>query len=236
MLLLVSVPNAAEALRALEGGADLIDAKEPASGPLGPVSPEELGAIHAAIAGRRPVTAALGDAEDEENVRRRAGLFAAAGTAFLKLGFLGISDPARAASLLSAAVAGAGGRRSPTVLVAAAYADAPPDTPGPDELMDAAAATGAGGLLIDTADKLGPGLRELAGSRAASWVLRAHALGLSVTLAGRLKAEDLEWARETGADIAGVRGAACTGGRTGQIDTDRVRALRLGLAPRARSG
>ena len=65
--LLVSVESAEEALTALQGGADLIDAKDPNAGPLGPVSLGTLESIRAAIAGQRPLTAAL------RNTRSRAG-------------------------------------------------------------------------------------------------------------------------------------------------------------------
>ena len=55
----------------------------------------------------------------------------------------------------------------------------------------------------------------------------AHAAGLQVALAGALRAEDLPVVRDTGADIAGVRSAAChEGRRSGRLDAARVRALR----------
>src|SRR5579862_6952688 len=59
MQLLVSVADAADATAAIDGGADIIDAKDPARGPLGPVSAEALAAIIASVDGRRPVSAAL---------------------------------------------------------------------------------------------------------------------------------------------------------------------------------
>jgi uncharacterized protein (UPF0264 family) len=92
---------------------------------------------------------------------------------------------------------------------------------------------GASGVLLDTARKDGPGLRELVSARAlAAWVARAHELGLMVALAGRLQLDDLEFVGNAGADIAGVRGAACDGGRTGRISVEKVRELarRIGLA------
>ena len=76
MQLLVSVASAAEAGTALTGGADIIDAKNPLGGALGAVSVEVLRDIHAAVAGARPVTAALGDATDEARVERDARSFA----------------------------------------------------------------------------------------------------------------------------------------------------------------
>jgi hypothetical protein len=46
-----------------------------------------------------------------------------------------------------------------------------------------------------------------------------------VVLAGKLTADDLPFARDAGADIAGVRGAACDGGRTGRVAARKVRLL-----------
>jgi hypothetical protein len=89
-----------------------------------------------------------------------------------------------------------------------------------------AAAAKAVGVLLDTAHKQGPGLRQLVSAEAlTAWVARAHGMGLMVALAGRLELDDLEFVREAGADIAGVRGAACDGGRTGRISVEKVREL-----------
>ena len=92
MHLLVSVACATEATAALTGGADFIDAKDPLTGALGAVSPTILREIHDVCAGRRPVTAALGDAVDETTLEHAASTFAAAGTRFVKVGFAGIAD------------------------------------------------------------------------------------------------------------------------------------------------
>ena len=61
MRLLVSVRNAAEAAAALAGGADIVDAKEPLNGALGPVGHGMLASITATIGGSAPVSAALGE-------------------------------------------------------------------------------------------------------------------------------------------------------------------------------
>ena len=225
MQLLVSVTNASEAAAALEGGADLIDAKDPRSGALGAVSASTLRDIHAAVGGSRPVTAALGDALDEAAIEDHARAFTSAGARLVKIGFAGTSDAGRVSSLISAAVRGAGEHGA---VVAVAYADA--ERAGslpPEKLVAVAARAGAAGVLLDTADKDGPGLRERMPIHAlASWVASAHAAGLQVALAGKLTAADLSFVREAGADIAGVRGAACDGGRLGCVSADRVRRLR----------
>src|SRR5436305_1117778 len=59
--LLVSVRSAKEAGAALEGGADLIDVKEPAHGSLGRAGDETIRAVIERVAGKRPITAAMGE-------------------------------------------------------------------------------------------------------------------------------------------------------------------------------
>jgi uncharacterized protein (UPF0264 family) len=112
-------------------------------------------------------------------------------------------------------------------VVAVAYADSVcAESIGPAALVDVAARAGAEGLLLDTANKAGPGLRGLIAPGAlAALVTRIHERGLFVALAGQLTADDLPFVRETGADVAGVRGAACDAGRMGHVSADRVRLL-----------
>ena len=228
MRLLVSVATATEAMAALEGGADVIDAKDPSAGALGAVSIETLRSIHAAVAGRRLVTAALGDATDEAESESAAGAFAAAGAHLVKLGFAGTTNADRVAALIAAAVRGVQSTRGQSVgVIAVAYADANrANSLQPAAVVGEASRAGATGVLLDTADKNGPGLRRLFSVEALTeWVDRAHRAGLLVALAGRLTAADLELVRDAGADIAGIRGAACDGGREGTVTADRVSVL-----------
>jgi (5-formylfuran-3-yl)methyl phosphate synthase len=228
MRLLVSVTDAEEAAAALAGGADVIDAKDPYNGPLGAVSPDVFREIRRVVADARPVTAAIGDATDEVSVEAVAREFAATGAALLKVGFAGIDSRDRIAALIAAAVRGAAaasdGRSG---IVAVAYADQGcGDCIGVPRLLGTAARAGARGVLVDTMDKAGPGLCHLATPlTVARWVADAHDVGLTVALAGRLTAEELAIVRDAGADVAGVRGAACVGGRAGRVSADRVREL-----------
>jgi len=237
MRLLVSVKNAAEASAALAGGADVIDAKNPLAGALGAVSLETLIDIRLTVARRRPVTAALGDAGDEATIERAAYTFAHAGARFVKIGFAGVTSDVRVAALLKAAVHGAKAASHDCGVVAVAYADAdrvfgPPAA----SLVSVAGRTAVDGLLIDTADKSGPALRELIAAKTlAGWITEVHSAGLFVALAGKLTAEDLIFAADAGADIAGVRGAACEGGRTGSVAVEKVRQLRVICGPSAES-
>jgi len=126
------------------------------------------------------------------------------------------------------------------VVVAGAYADARrvASAPlAPELLPRVARAAGVDVCLLDTAVKDGRGLLDwLAPEALTALVAEAHELGLAITLAGALRADDLPVVGATGADIVGVRSAACADDRrTGSLDPTRVRALRAACAatPRA---
>lgn len=228
MRLLVSVSTAEEAETAVAGGADIIDAKNPASGALGPVTHDEFARIVAAVGGQRPVTAALGDADDDDRIHEAARAFTKAGASLVKVGFAGVPNITRVEQLLAATVHGADGGGA----IAVAYADADPTHElTPAALVAIAARAGARGVLLDTLDKSGAGVRRLMTDRALrAWIAGAHDLGLTAAVAGKLTIADVPVVRETGADIAGVRGAACDGGRSGRVSLERVRSLRRAMA------
>jgi (5-formylfuran-3-yl)methyl phosphate synthase len=228
MQLLVSVSSAGEARSAVAGGADIVDAKDPSTGALGPVSLDAFISIRAAVDPSRLVTAALGDAGDGARLEALARGYVARGAGLVKAGFAGIADPARVAEIIARVQTACAEADETAGVVAVAYAD----TVGgasidAAELVAIAASVGARGVLIDTADKRGPGLMGLwSVDVLASWVAQAHARGLVAAVAGKLAAQDLAAVCDAGADIAGVRGAACEGGRNGVISAERVGALR----------
>jgi (5-formylfuran-3-yl)methyl phosphate synthase len=160
--------------------------------------------------------------------------FASVGATLLKVGFAGIDSASRVSALLDAAIRGAAAATEGLCgIVAVAYADPGCDCGiGVPRLLNTAARAGARGVLVDTLDKSGAGLCQLATPLTlARWVSEAHDLGLTVALAGKLTADDLAVVRDAGADIAGVRGAACDGGRTGRVSADRIQQLQLACAP-----
>ena len=149
MRLLISVRDGSEASAALAGGADLIDAKDPTAGALGAVALQTLVEIHRVVERARPVTAALGDAFTEDTTEQLACAFASAGTAFVKIGFAGVSDQRHAAALIRAAVRGArAGSDMACRVIAVAYADSCFARSLPLGQLNAVAATaGAAGVL-----------------------------------------------------------------------------------------
>jgi (5-formylfuran-3-yl)methyl phosphate synthase len=240
MRLLVSVVDAAEARAAAAAGADIVDVKNPDEGSLGAPSPATIEAVRAAVPARLPVSAAIGDMPNLPGTAALAALGAArSGAAFVKVGLWGAASEAEAIALLRAVRDAIAGVPS-AVVVAGAYADARrvAHAPlAPELLPGVAHAAGVGVCLLDTAIKDGRGLLEwLTPDALGSLVAEAHGFGLQVALAGALRAKDLPVVRAAGADIAGVRSAACGDDRrSGPLEAARVRALRAGCAatPRA---
>jgi uncharacterized protein (UPF0264 family) len=223
MQLLVSVSDASEARTALLGGADVIDAKDPRRGSLGAVGRECLAAISATVAGRRPLSAALGDRASEALVERRALAAASQGAAFVKVGFRGVQAVGPARRIAAAAARGAG---ATTQVVLVAYADwRRAESVEPGALLALAGESGAAGVLLDTAFKDASLFDLLPATVVEDWVAAAHAAALFAALAGSLRGGDFSRARALGADLVGVRGAACRGGRAGPVALDRVVAL-----------
>ena len=224
MELLVSVSNAAEAQAAVDGGADIIDAKDPLAGALGAVQPDVLTRIREAVGPSRRVTAALGDAHD--GAEELARDFVLRGARLVKLGFGGVRDAGRVETIAARLARACASADRASGVIAVAYADDPAASVDAVGLVSIAARAGARGVLIDTADKRGPGLLALWSPAALErWVARVHAHDLLAAVAGKLRLEDLAVVADAGADVAGVRGAACDGGRGGRVTTKRVRAL-----------
>src|SRR5437870_2839270 len=121
MQLLVSVRDRTEALSAMSGGASIVDAKEPAAGALGQVTIEEFRAIVEAVRSACPISAALGDADNEDAIEARARAYASAGANFVKVGFAGVHDESDVRRLAAAAIRGAVPARA--MVVGVAYAD-----------------------------------------------------------------------------------------------------------------
>ena len=229
MRLLVSVTDAHEARVAVDGGVDIVDVKNPAEGSLGAPGPSVIERVRGVVPPERPVSAAIGDLPNLPGTAALAALGAArSGAAYVKVGLWGTSTTDDAAAVLRAVRDGLDGGAD---VIAAAYADAErvPGAPLPPEaVVEAARRAGAGGCLLDTAIKDGRGLFEwLSPEALAALVAEGHAAGLEMALAGALRAEDLSLVRATGADIAGVRSAACRDGlRTAPLDAERIGRLR----------
>jgi (5-formylfuran-3-yl)methyl phosphate synthase len=232
MRLLVSVTSAEEARLAVAGGVDVVDVKNPAEGSLGAPVPAVIEAVRAVVPPGRPLSVAIGDMPHLPGTAALAAAGAVGcGADYVKVGLWGSSTEEEAVALLSAVRTAVG---DGAAVIAAAYADAEraPGLP-PQSLVATARRAGVAGCLLDTAVKDGRGLFEwLVPDALTAMTAEAHEAGLEIALAGALRAEDLPAVRATGADIAGVRSAACRDGRrTAPLDPDRIARLRALCAP-----
>jgi uncharacterized protein (UPF0264 family) len=222
--LLVSVRDTIEASVALAAGAHLIDLKEPRLGSLGPAAPDTIRAVCRLVAGRVPVSAALG-----ELLRQPRGemLDRASCVQYAKVGMAGCAKVADWQTIWARLLA-----RFPatTTPVAVAYADwRHAHAPRPWEVLRRAGQLGAGGMLVDTFDKSKGGLVELIEFNELADLVRAcREQSLFVVLAGSLSEQTIPQLLSLPVDYIAVRGAACTGGRQGHVDGKRIgKLLRL---------
>ena len=230
MRLLVSVRARHEVAAALAGGADFIDAKEPGRGSLGAVSPEVLLQIAAGVPEPVPLSVALGDFTDPDAVRLAvAGLKVPSRPTctYLKLGFAGERSEAGVSSLVAAAIDAAAGLPARPIVVPVAYADHEnAGSAPPEEVLRAAMAAGTLAFLIDTCVKDGRGLLEwIALERLHELSANARSAGILLAIAGSLDIAALDHLVGI-ADVIGVRGAVCRGGRGGSVDAALVRRIR----------
>jgi uncharacterized protein (UPF0264 family) len=227
MKLMISAISAAEAQVALEGGAEIVDIKNPEEGSLGAQSPNVIREIRNLCHGKAETSAAIGDMPNLPGTAALAALGAAVcGVDYIKVGLWGPKNETEARVLLQRVRQSL--EKYPVSVIAAGYADSMrAGTLDPRCLPRLAASAGMDGLLLDTAIKDGRSLFDfLDAQRLRSMAEQAHAAGLMFGLAGSLGAQDISPARDLGADIVGVRTAVCRDNqRTGSLEADRIRTL-----------
>jgi len=219
--LLVSVRSAAEAELALAGGADLIDVKEPRRGSLGAAEPAVWNEVRLAVAGRIPVSAALGELLADF---RADYLKQARGLSFAKVGLAGCTATgdwaARWSRVMRALPAG-------VQPVAVLYADwRTARSPSVEELLPIAASLRSPYLLLDTFDKsAGRLLDHLSLDQLAILSEQAAMHHMRLVLAGSLDEVAIRRLAPLRPAYFAVRGAACGSDRTQAIELARVKRL-----------
>lgn len=242
MRLLVSVIDAEEAMAAVQGGAFLIDVKNPAEGALGAAAPATIRAIRRAVPPELGVSAALGDMPDLPGTAALAAVGAAAvGASLVKVGLFGVCTPAAATSLLRTMRESLRLFAPEVGLIACAYADAGQiGSLPPHQLPKVALEAGCAGAMVDTYTKgAGSLFAYMPVDEAAAFVVEGKRLGLMTALAGSLAGKELALAAALSPDIVGIRSAACTGGDrvSGRVDAGLVaEAVRLVCHPEVEVG
>jgi dihydroneopterin aldolase len=108
-------------------------------------------------------------------------------------------------------------------LIVVLFADRLPDF----DAVAAAAAMGAAGIMLDTANKgSGSLLAHLDPRQLANFVREAKSHGLTIGLAGSLAAADVPDLLPIASDLLGFRGALCNGSRGASLDPAACAAIR----------
>ncbi|MGH8583743.1 MAG: (5-formylfuran-3-yl)methyl phosphate synthase [Gammaproteobacteria bacterium] len=217
---LASVASLAEARVVFEGGADLIDLKSPADGVLGAVTPVVMREVLSYIRARRPVSATVGDLPSRpKTIAAAVQRVAAAGIDLIKVGLFDGGD--RPAILKALGREASHGMRIVVVL----FADREPRC---REAIPALADAGLAGVMLDTADKRGGGLRSYVSDLDLGELVRvARGCGLMSGLAGSLGLHDIAPLHALAPDYLGFRSALCLSGqRCNEVNADAVRAVR----------
>jgi uncharacterized protein (UPF0264 family) len=226
--LLVSVRSAEEVEAALAGGADLIDIKEPAKGPLGIAEAEVVAAAVAKVKKRVPVSAALGEWSDSAITEAHWHLELKLD--YVKWGLAGYSPgPGWGEDLLDTR------RELPAgiEMVAVAYADwEKAKSVPPEELMKFAKRYRFKAFLLDTWNKDGKTLLDIMKPAAITELIEsAGRVGMKTAIGGSLRPEQVKLLKGVSPDWFAVRASACAGGkRDGAIDTARVKKWKQALA------
>ena len=225
--LLVSVRDTNEASIALEAGAHLIDVKEPRHGSLGPADVATIRAVCSLVAGRVPVSAALGELLQQARLETsaRAGC-----VKFAKLGMAACADVTNWEEIWADVIDGFPATTTPVAVTYADWRDA--RAPQPSRILSAACQLGCGGVLVDTFHKSGGGLLDhMERSELADLVDASREQRMLVVLAGSLTRESIPRVLPLSVDYVAVRGAACIAGRQSRLDADRIRDLLRLLDP-----
>lgn len=231
LLLLISPINHEEAIEAIEGGADIVDVKNPKEGSLGANFPWVIEDIRRITPDETLVSATLGDVPYKPGTVSLAALGAlTSGADYIKVGLYGTKDYDETLEVMKNVVKTVKDKKKDAIVVASGYADAyRVGAVNPLEIPKIANDSGSDLAMLDTAVKDGKSLFDFLDiDNLKKFVDETHDYGLKTALAGSLKKEQLKPLSDIGCDIIGIRGAACIGGdrNTGKIHRNAVSELK----------
>jgi hypothetical protein len=233
MKLLVSPINTEEAISALNGGADIIDVKNPKEGSLGANFPWVIKDVKKAIEDKKPISAALGDFNYKPGSAALAAYGAAmAGASYVKIGLYDIQTEEQAFDVLSGIAKTAAIMEKPPKVVACAYSDYKRiNSIAPALLPEIGRRAGVDLVMVDTGVKDGASTFEfMSEDELTDFVDKAHEAGLGTAIAGSLKFDDLPVLQRINPEIIGVRGMVCGGDRTATIQEELVVKLKTEIS------
>ena len=232
MKLLVSVKNAEEVVDAIEGGADIVDVKDPSAGSLGLPDLDIVKEVIALVRNwhGREVSMALGDVDTvERNLKYIAFVGGVIGVDYIKVGLA--TDKYDIATEIARQVAHTLKSFSKTKLVLVGYADyLYVNTVEPLKVVEVAVKVDADGVMIDTLRKNGLSTPDILSiDYLKLFVEEAHKAGLFAAIAGGLRSSHIPLCMRLGFDVLGVRGAVCERGRDGKISRELAKLFKTKL-------
>ncbi|WP_340820414.1 (5-formylfuran-3-yl)methyl phosphate synthase [Methanolobus sp. WCC4] len=229
MKLLISPINPEEAIAAYEGGADIVDVKNPKEGSLGANFPWIIKSVKESINSGKPISATIGDFNFKPGTASLAALGAAvAGAQYIKVGLYDVQTEEQALEMLTNITRAVKDYDPTKKVVASGYSDYERiNSINPHLLPEIGAKAGVDVVMVDTGIKDGRSTFEFMDEEELTKFTSAiRAVGLESALAGTLKFEDLPVLKRIQPDIIGVRGMVCGGDRTSCIKAELVDKLK----------
>ncbi len=233
MKVLVSPMSVEEAIESLEGGADIIDVKNPAEGSLGANFPWVIRSIKEIVEKHnRLLSATIGDLDFKPGTASLAALGAVvAGADYVKVGLYGVRSEEQVYEMMKNVVRAVKDYNPSAMVVAAGYADhSRINSISPLSIAEPAYKAGCDGIMVDTAIKDGKNLFEfMTDETIERFVKSAHDRGMFCALAGSLSWNHISILKELNPDIIGVRTMVCENGRNSMIRSHLVAKLMTSL-------
>jgi uncharacterized protein (UPF0264 family) len=226
---LISIRSFEELIPAIEGGADIIDLKNPKEGSLGAPYPSLIKKVRN-YGNNFTLSVAIGDMPNLPGTAAQASYGAAiCGADIIKVGLYGPRSFKEGVNLLKSVVNAAKDINQDILVVGAGYADSK-TFKGIDsiDIPEICKLAGADIAMLDTYSKNGKKLFQFIDSeKLRKFVKKTHKNNLLAALAGSLKLEDMKKIDDIGADVIGFRGAACSGfdRKNGIVEINKVRKI-----------
>ena len=229
MKVLISIRSLEELVPASNGGANIIDLKNPNEGSLGAPFPWLIKKIRN-FGNNFALSVAIGDMPNLPGTAALASSGAAAcGADIVKVGLYGPRSFNEGVKLLKSVVKAAKDINQKTLVVGAGYADFKSfNGINSMDIPSICKSAGADIAMLDTYSKNGQKLFNFTDSeKLTKFVNKAHENNLLAALAGSLELKDIKKINDLGADIIGFRGAACSGSdrKNGAVEINRVRKI-----------
>lgn len=201
--MLVSVKNVHEAEIALQGGADIIDLKDPDQGALGALPLSEIRSIIDFVDARKPISATIGDIPmDAELIVQAISQLQGLALSYIKVGFFKAND--YRPCLESIRKLG----RSSQPLIAVFFAE----LQYPETIIADIKQAGFIGIMLDTVNKDGKTYQDYFSNTESEKLANSiKAQNLFFGIAGSLKENNINDAKKVNPDFIGFRGGVCVG-------------------------